>query len=173
MARLTIDGRAAQAPSGATVLDAARQVGVEIPTFCHHAALAPCGACRLCIVEVEGPGLARTILPACTLAASEGLVVETRTERLERYRRTIVELLVSSLPRTDALARLARRFGVSAPPFANERPDACALCGLCVRACRDRIGAGALALRGDPARPRSLADRVVLDARACVGCGTC
>lgn len=173
MARLTIDGRATLAQEGATVLDAARDAGIEIPTFCHHRALAPVGACRLCIVEVEGPSLARTVLPACTLPASEGLVVETATERLQGYRTTIVQLLVASLPPSAGLARLAERFGVAAAPFATDRSDPCALCGLCVRACRDRIGAGALSFRGDEARPRSVADRIVLDAAACVGCGTC
>jgi bidirectional [NiFe] hydrogenase diaphorase subunit len=173
MARIILDGRGVEAPEGATVLDAAAQAGVEIPTFCHHRALGSLGACRLCVVEVAGPSLARTVLPACTLPCSEGLVVETDTERLQTYRRTIVQLLVASLPPTEALARLARRFGVTASPFTNDRPDACALCGLCVRACRDRIGAGALALQGDATRSRSVAERVVLDPAACVGCATC
>ena len=173
MARLTIDGKGAEAAEGASVLDAARQVGIDIPTFCHHRALGPFGACRLCIVEVEGPDLPRTVLPACTLPASDGLVIESDTERLRTYRKTIVQLLVSSLPSTEALTRLAQRFGVTVPPFANDRPDACALCGLCVRACRDRIGARALAFRGDETRQRSVAERVVLDSAACIGCGTC
>ncbi len=173
MPRITIDGREARAPDGATVLDVARGLGIEIPTFCHHPALGPLGACRLCVVEVEGPRLERTVLPSCTLAASDGLVVETRTDRLHTYRRTIVQLLLASLPPAPPLVRLAARLGVPAPPFENGRPDACALCGLCVRACRDRIGAGALAFRGDEARPRSLADHVALDPTSCVGCGTC
>jgi bidirectional [NiFe] hydrogenase diaphorase subunit len=173
MVHILLDGRSTEAPERATVLEAARQAGVEIPTFCHHQALGPLGACRLCIVEVEGPDLPRTILPACTSPVSEGLVVETDTERLRSYRRTIVQLLVASLPPTDALARLARRFGVAASPFTNRRPDACALCGLCVRACRDRIGAAALAFQSDPRRRQSVAERVALEPEACVGCGTC
>jgi predicted molibdopterin-dependent oxidoreductase YjgC len=171
MVRVTIDGKPTEAPQHATVLDAARQVGIAIPTFCHHQALGPFAACRLCIVEVEGPGLARTVLPACTLPVSEGLVVETGTERLGTYRRTIVQLLVASLPPTEALARLAQRFGVTTSPFENDRPDACALCGLCVRACRDRIGARALSLR--TAGDRGPVERVALDPASCVGCGTC
>ncbi len=172
MARFTIDGKGVESAEGACVLDAARQVGIDIPSFCHHRALGPFGACRLCIVEVEGPALPRTVLPACTLPASDGLVVESHTERLELYRKTIVQLLVSSLPPTEALTRLAQRFGVTVPAFTNDRPDACALCGLCVRACRD-FGAGALASRGDATRQRSVAERVVLDSAACIGCGTC
>jgi predicted molibdopterin-dependent oxidoreductase YjgC len=173
MARITIDGRPTEAHEHATVLDAARQAGIEIPTFCHHQALRPFGACRLCIVEVEGPDLARTVLPACTLPVSEDLVVETGTERLRAYRRTIVQLLVASLPPTEALARLAERFGVTASPFRNDHPDACALCGLCVRACRDRIGARALSFRTAGDGGRGPVERVVLDPAACVGCGTC
>ena len=173
MARIILNGRRTEASERATVLEAAVQAGVEIPTFCHHRALGALGACRLCIVEVEGPALPGTVLPACTLPVSEGLIVETDTERLRTYRRTIVELLVASLPHTEALARLALRFGVTASPFTNGRPDGCALCGLCVRACRDRIGAGALALQADASRLRSVAERVVLDPAACVGCATC
>jgi predicted molibdopterin-dependent oxidoreductase YjgC len=173
MARFTVNGKVAEAREGTSVLEAARGAGIDVPTFCHHDALGPFGACRLCVVEVEGAALARTVLPACTLPVSEGLVVETDTGPLQLFRKTIVQLLVSSLPPTEALERVAHRFGVTVPPFTNDRPDACALCGLCVRVCRDRIGAAALAFRGDGTRRWSVAERVVLDPQACVGCGTC
>jgi NADH dehydrogenase/NADH:ubiquinone oxidoreductase subunit G len=173
MARITVNGKVAEAREGTSVLEAARGAGIDIPTFCHHDALGPFGACRLCVVEVEGAALARTVLPACTLPVSEGLVVETDTGHLQLFRKTIVQLLVSSLPPTEALERVAHRFGVIVPPFTNDRPDACALCGLCVRVCRDRIGAAALAFHGDGTRRWSVAERVVLDPQACVGCGTC
>ena len=173
MARLTIDGRSTEAREGATVLEVARSAGVEIPTFCHHDALRPFGACRLCVVEVEGPALPRTVLTACTLPASEGLVVDTSTPSLQLYRSTIVQLLLSSLAPSDQLSALGRRFGVETPAFRNDRPDPCALCGLCVRACRDRIGAGAITLRGDGRRSSSVAERIALDPAECVGCGTC
>jgi bidirectional [NiFe] hydrogenase diaphorase subunit len=173
MPRITIDGRSAAASEGATVLDVAREAGIEIPTLCHHPALGTFGACRLCVVEVEGPGLPRTVLPSCSLPASDGLLVETATERLRTYRKTIVELLVASLPPAERLAQLARRFGVAVPSFADARGDGCALCGLCVRACRDRIGARALAICADETRRSSVAARVVMDPAACVGCGTC
>ena len=173
MPRVILDGKVADAPEGATVLQVARAAGVEIPTFCHHEALRPLAACRLCVVEAEGPGLPRTVLTACTLRASEGLVVETATPALHLYRTTIVELLLSSLAPNDRLAALGRRFGVTTPPFRNEQPDPCALCGLCVRACRDRVGAAAIAFRGDGVRPSSVAERVALEPSRCVGCGTC
>ncbi len=173
MTRITIDGKDVAPSAGATVLDAARRAGIEIPTFCHHDALGSLGACRLCVVEVEGPALPRTVLPACTLPASDGLVVETDTEDLQRYRRTILQLLLSSVPPTPALELLAGRFGVAMPAFTLDRADPCALCGLCVRVCRDRIGPGALAFRGNEKKPWVVAERVVLDPQACVGCGTC
>ena len=89
---LTINGIEGSAPVGATLLDACRQNGVELPTLCHLEGLTPIGACRLCLVQVEG---ARRLLPACTTEAQEGMVVLTHTEKLVNYRKMILELLLS------------------------------------------------------------------------------
>jgi NADH dehydrogenase/NADH:ubiquinone oxidoreductase subunit G len=92
---MEINGLAVEAQPGATILDAARQAGVRIPTLCHLAGLFPSGACRMCIVEVEGrPGL----IPSCAYQAEAGLKVSTRSPRVLNARKTIVELLLASHP---------------------------------------------------------------------------
>ncbi len=89
---LTIDGQAVEVEAGTTILDAAKSLGIEIPTFCHHAELKPFASCFVCAVEVEGrPNLA----PSCSTAVMPGMVINTRSERSKKARRTCVELLLS------------------------------------------------------------------------------
>ncbi|MBV8463050.1 MAG: (2Fe-2S)-binding protein, partial [Acidimicrobiales bacterium] len=90
MTTLTIDGRLVSARDGATLLEAAREAGIAIPTLCHLDGLSDVAACRLCLVEIGGAG---KLQPACVTKAVEGMEVRTDTERLRGYRRMIVELL--------------------------------------------------------------------------------
>ena len=92
MLNLTINGKKIEAPEGMTVLEAAKREGIYIPTLCYHEALDPEGTCRLCIAEVSGP-IRPTIRVSCIQEVKEGLVVETETERINRNRRLILELL--------------------------------------------------------------------------------
>ena len=87
---LTIDGKLVSAREDETLLDAAREAGISIPTLCHLDGLSEAGACRLCLVEVSGSG---KLQPACVTRVREGMEVQTDTERLRAYRRMIVELL--------------------------------------------------------------------------------
>ena len=88
---LTIDGKQAQVDPGATVLEAARQVGVEIPVLCHDDRVDPAGCCRMCLVEIEGQ---RRLQPACTFPASAGMQVRSDTERVDRHLSNCGEVLV-------------------------------------------------------------------------------
>ena len=90
--RLTIDGKTAEVEEGASVLDAARKVGADIPTLCAHPQLEPCGACRMCLVEIDLHGRKRTVA-SCAYPAKDGLAVTTSTPKIERMRKMIVELL--------------------------------------------------------------------------------
>lgn len=90
---ITLDGKQIIAPAGASLLDVARENGVDIPTLCHDPRLVPFGACRLCLVEVEG---ARRPVPACTTTINEGMVVRTDTEEIAGLRRMALELLLSA-----------------------------------------------------------------------------
>ncbi|MGQ9558680.1 MAG: 2Fe-2S iron-sulfur cluster-binding protein [Desulfurispora sp.] len=136
--QLWIDGVDYFAEPGATVLEVARREGIVIPTLCHHPALPPYGACRLCVVEVlEGgrPGLAAS----CTLPVQEGLKVLSASPRVVRARQVLLQLLLAAVPgaaRTPAVQQLMQQLGVADTPFARRQAvDSCVLCGRCVRAC--------------------------------------
>lgn len=173
MPSITLDGRRVEAPPEATVLDVARAAGVDIPTLCHHAALGPYGACRLCVVEAEGPALRRSLVTSCTLPATDGLTVVTTSPAVLRARRMVLELLLGRSPESEKLRALALRYGVESSRFGSgQEAGRCVRCGQCVRACRDAIGTSAIAFAG-----RGQARHVTAEfgklSEVCVGCGTC
>ena len=96
---LTIDGQSVTVEAGTTIHKAAQSIGIEIPTICYHDHCTSNGLCRMCVVEVEG---ARLLSPACVAQVSEGMKVKTRSERVERSRRTIVEMLGSAVDLSEA-----------------------------------------------------------------------
>src|SRR5512146_875658 len=96
---ITIDNQTLSVPGGVTILKAAQQAGISIPTICYHDYCTANGLCRMCVVEVEG---ARTLLPACIAKVAQGMKVSTRSERVIRARRTILEMLASSVDLSDA-----------------------------------------------------------------------
>lgn len=132
---LQIDGRQTKAPKGVTVLEAARQAGVEIPTLCHHEGLAPYGGCRLCIVQAEGRGGSRLVV-SCVHPVEEDLVINTRSTKIDRIRRVLLELLLAHAPHSPALEKLAREYGATPDRF-DKQPSFCIHCGLCVRYCAE------------------------------------
>lgn len=133
--QLQIDGRQVTASEGASVLDAARTAGIRIPTLCHHERLAPFGACRLCIVE-EQRGSAWAVVVSCVTPAQAGQVIRTRSERIDRFRKLLVELMLAHAPQSAGLQELAREYGADAGKFEREA-DFCIHCGLCVRYCAE------------------------------------
>ncbi|MBS3918402.1 MAG: formate dehydrogenase subunit alpha [Deltaproteobacteria bacterium] len=166
--KLSIDGRAVQVPEGSTVLKAIEKAGLYVPTLCYDPALKPFGACRLCIVEIEGM---RGLPTSCTTPVQNGMKVHTETEEMQRVRRMIVELAIANHPyecllcnksQDCELLKVARYVGVeqgsierlrratrtrspdrSNPAFDFE-PDKCILCGKCVRRCDEIVGVGAI-----------------------------
>jgi NADH dehydrogenase/NADH:ubiquinone oxidoreductase subunit G len=132
---LTIDNREVRAEEGTTVLEAARSVGIDIPTLCYHEKLEPYTACRICMVEIESRG--RTSLDtACSRSVEENLVIRTRSERIDKIRRTLLELMLSHAPDSPVLQELAQEYGANKDRFEKE-PSFCILCGLCVRYCAE------------------------------------
>jgi predicted molibdopterin-dependent oxidoreductase YjgC len=127
---LTIDGQAVTVPEGATLLEAARQLGIETPTLCYLENLTPVNVCRICVVELEN---ARTLVPACSRKAEPGMVVKTDSERVRLSRRLVLELLGSSVDLSTApqiqgymnrYNAQPERFGPPAPPAAAGERDA-------------------------------------------------
>ena len=170
MVNLTINGTEVAAEDGTTILQAATSRGIEIPTLCHHEGLPAYGACRICIVEVCMHGWTR-FETACTRQVEEGMSVQTDSDTVRQYRKLTAELLLARCPDAPRVQELARRLGVEAPRFAALNED-CVLCGLCVRACQDAIGASAISFH-NRGMERKVAAPMVLDTGACVGCGAC
>lgn len=171
MINLTINGKEIQSPTGMTVLEAATAEGIFIPTLCYHEALEPEGSCRLCVVEVSG-SLRQGIRVSCIQEVKEGLVVETETERIQKNRRLIIELLLGRSPYSKELLDLAAKCGVVTSRFLTGENDDCVRCGRCVRVCRDKIGAYALCWvnRGYERKITTDFERL---SEYCIGCGSC
>lgn len=192
---LTINGREVEARRGVTVLEAAQAAGIYIPTLCSDPDLEPYGACRLCIVEIEGM---RGLPPACTTPAADGMVVHTETPAVNKVRHTTVELLIADHP-SDCLTcpknqqcdlqKVAAYLGITqqrfrkttrllpvdtSNPFFDRDPNYCILCGKCVRICDEIQGVGAitLAFRGYASKVATFGDGLLLDSN-CASCGEC
>jgi NADH dehydrogenase/NADH:ubiquinone oxidoreductase subunit G len=132
---LEIDGREVKAAQGMTLLEAARGAGISIPTLCHHEKLEPFGGCRLCIVEVEARGRTSLVV-SCVYPVEKNLVVRTRSEKVDRIRRMILELQLAHAPDAFELVKLAEEYGADRNRFEKEK-SFCVHCGLCVRYCAE------------------------------------
>jgi NADH dehydrogenase/NADH:ubiquinone oxidoreductase subunit G len=132
---MKIDGVEVVAREGTTVLEAAREAGIAIPTLCYHEKLEPFGGCRLCIVELEARGSTRIVV-SCVYPVEKNLVVRTRSPKIDRIRKTLIELLLAHAPDSAHLAALAREYGADRNRFEKEA-SFCVHCGLCVRWCAE------------------------------------
>ena len=193
---LTIDGHAVAMATGTTLLAAAREVGVPIPTLCHLEGLSPVAACRLCLVEIEGSG---KLQPACLTPVAEGMVVHTDTPRLQDYRRTVIEMLFTEGNHVCAIcvanghcelqdravevgmdhSRLPYRHpdrpvDLSHPLFGLDH-NRCILCTRCVRVCDEVEGAHVwdVGWRGEHCRIIAGLNEPWGAVDACTDCGKC
>lgn len=191
---LTIDGRPVAIEGERNLLELVRKANIDLPTFCYHSELSVYGACRLCLVEVEGRG----IMGACSTPPEPGLVVRTTTQEIREIRKIAVELLLANhdqscptCPRSAncQLQNLAQRLGIkkvrfkqihtpapldeSSPSLVRD-PNKCVLCGDCVRMCWEIQGIGAIdfAHRGHEVRVQPAFGKE-LGAVECVNCGQC
>jgi NADH dehydrogenase/NADH:ubiquinone oxidoreductase subunit G len=187
---LTIDGHTVQVAPGTTILKAAEKLGQEIPTICYHDHTTANGLCRMCVVEVQG---SRVLAPACVAQVSEGMQVHTRTERVERSRRTILEMLSSAVDLSDAPAiqemmdeysAHEARFPESKArqlPILDDNPmfirdyAKCVLCWRCVQVCAEDAQytfAINFTGRGFDTMIGTFFDKPLLET-TCVFCGQC
>ena len=132
---LQIDGRDVEAEEGMTILAAARSVGINIPTLCHHEALEPYGACRICVVEVDAGGR-KGLGAACVRPVDQNMVVTTRNEQIDSIRKILVEQFLAHAPDSEVLLILAKEYGADKDRF-EKQSSFCILCGLCVRYCAE------------------------------------
>jgi len=132
---LQIDGREVKAEEGRTILEAAQSAGIFIPTLCHHEKLEPYGACRICTVEIEARGRTN-LVAACLYPIEQNLVVRTRSERVDKTRKVLLELMLAHAPDAAELQDLAQEYGADKARFEKES-SFCILCGLCVRYCAE------------------------------------
>jgi bidirectional [NiFe] hydrogenase diaphorase subunit len=167
---LTIDGREVVTKEGVTILEAAREAGVDIPALCAHELLAPYGGCRLCTVEVAKGGRSR-LVASCVYPAEEGLDVQTESESVVEGRRLILEMLLARAPGVEVLREYGKRYGVDVDRFEQE-PSYCILCGLCVRYCAEVKRACAIGFVGRGV-DRQVMFLPEVAARECPSCGEC
>ncbi len=133
--QLQIDGKEVTAQAGATILEAAGSVGIAIPTLCDHAKLEPYGGCRICSVEVDSRGRT-SVVAACLFPVEQDLVVRTRTKKLDRIRKSLIEMMMAHAPDSEQLLALAQEYGADRDRFEKD-PSFCIHCGLCVRYCAE------------------------------------
>jgi bidirectional [NiFe] hydrogenase diaphorase subunit len=170
--KLVLNGKTGSAGSGATVLEAARAAGIDIPAVCAHDALQPYGACRLCIVEVREKGAKRwRVVASCLYPVKEGLEVRTHTAKIEKLRKFLLELLLARSPGAPYVRDLARRYGVTKTRF-PALDDDCILCGLCVRVCSEVVGANAIGF-SQRGIGRKVDSPFGIDHTRCLACGAC
>ena len=192
---ITINGQKVFARAGWTILRAAQAAGIDIPTLCHHPALAPIGACRVCLVEVAGQ---RTLQPACTFPVADRMEVQTESPKVVRARKFVLELIFSErnhfcmaceMSGGCELQDLGYRYGLdhwtyptytqrfpvdASPPHHLLDHNRCVLCRRCVRACAELVANHTLDLRLRGANTMLTADMdVPLGQSTCVNCGTC
>lgn len=195
MVELSINNIKVKAEEGMTILDAAKSVGIHIPTLCHMKDLFPTGACRICVVEVEGM---RGLTPSCAYPVVPGMKVDTNSPRVRTARKTIVELLVENHPqdclicvrnKNCELQDLSERYNLREHRFVGEKKDhaidissasmerdpaKCILCGRCVRACGEiqKIGAIDFTNRGFQNNVTTPFNKG-LNVSDCILCGQC
>ncbi|MGL4942652.1 MAG: NADH-dependent [FeFe] hydrogenase, group A6 [Thermoguttaceae bacterium] len=192
---ITVNGRECQAQAGEPLLTTLTRIGINVPTLCHIEGLNPVGACRMCVVEVEGQ---RALVPACAFPVSGGMKVQTHSPRAIAARKTIVELLLADHPEdcfycerngNCQLQTLAEEFGVRSRRYIGMKdsypldlsgasivrdPDKCIKCGKCVRVCDEVQGVSCIDFinRGSKVTIGTAFDEG-LNISSCVNCGQC
>jgi len=192
---LTIDGKQVKGKEGATVLEICQANNIDVPTLCHLKGLTDVGACRMCIVEIERE---RRPVPACTYPARDGLVVQTHNEKLEKYRRLILELMFTERNHLCAqcvasgdceLQSLAYKYQMDNARYPYSWPalpvdsvndylvidhNRCILCGRCIRTCDEIVGVHTLDFGYRGWKDMVVADlNQPLGASSCISCGAC
>lgn len=187
MMHLTINEQAVEYDKPITILEAAKDLGIKIPTLCYNEYIQPYGGCRLCLVEValeQAPDRTR-LMPSCCTHIADGQIVQTASENVLEAQRFVIELYLSRCPESEELQKIAKELGVPDDPAALDpvgnylltrtKPSfdtKCILCGLCVRVCAEITERDALSFT-----TRGMDRKVVPPfhrfAETCIGCRSC
>jgi len=193
--QIEVNNRQIEAKPGETILTALQRAGINVPTLCHIDGLTPTGACRICVVEVEGQ---RSLVPSCAFPVAEGMKIKTHSPRVLRSRKTVVELLLASHPNDCLycvrngkcqLQDLAEELGVRQRRYVGAKneykidkssasivrdPSKCILCGRCVRVCEEVQGVSAIDFIGRGSKAVvGTAFNQGLNVSSCINCGQC
>jgi len=173
MVNFTVDGKNISAPKGTMLMEAIRGAGISIPSLCAHESVSRSGACRLCVVEIKKGNRTR-IVTSCLYGAEEGLIVNTKSDRVLNVRRLVMELLLARCPESEVIQKMAKEMGVE--PQARFVTDTdkgkCILCRSCVRVCEEIVGVSAIGLfaRGPH---KTVGTPYNEKSDVCIGCGAC
>lgn len=170
---LKIDDKEVKAKEGATILEVAKSMGINIPTLCYHKALSAFGSCRICSVEIIDKRGRSRIVTSCNYHVEEGLVVNTKSEKTIKVRKLLLELILARTPKVPMIQELAREYGIEKPSFwVPDEEEDCILCGLCTRVCSELVGVNAInfAKRGVE---REVTTPYHAFSDDCIGCGAC
>ena len=192
---VSLNGKTVAGRPGITILELAQDSGIAIPTLCHHRDLTPLGACRICMVEVEG---SRTLVGACYTPVTAGMVIQTHSPKVMRTRRTLMELMFASHGGSCLICDQANRcefrrlateldIGLSAIParrrfyplndtgqYVRRDLTKCILCRRCVRVCREVVGASVFGTANRGFESKICVDTdIPLDKEICRDCDAC
>lgn len=195
MITIEVNGKEIQVKESETILTAVKKNGFNVPTLCYMEGLTPSGACRLCVVEVEGM---KNLIPSCSYPVAEGMKIMTHSPKAQAARKTIIELLLANHPddclycdrsANCELSKLAYEYGVRHRRFTGKRnrssldisspsvvrdPEKCVLCGKCVRVCEEVQAVSAIDFAGRGCETKiSCAFDESLNVSSCVNCGQC
>jgi len=170
MIDITINGKGLSVERGVTILEAAGELGVRIPTLCHHEGLPPEGSCRVCTVEIEQRG-GKKLVASCMFPITGPIAVETESDRAVRARKFVIGLLLNRNPKAIAINELAKEYGVTPEERFASEPDLCIRCARCVRACEIN-GTNAIAPAGT-GFGRFVSAPYGQEPESCVGCASC
>jgi len=165
MVHLKINGKGYAVEEGKRILAVLNENGIRVPHLCFHHALTPAAACRLCVVEARDGDSPPTIKLSCAIKARAGMEIITESAMIHQQRNIAMGNLLAMAPQSDALLKLGDEFGLTM----GRIPDGCIRCRLCMRVCKEVIGAAALTM------VKKNGEKYVVPSKSgnCIGCGTC
>jgi len=165
MAVVTVDGKKLEMREDRPLLQSLREYDIGVPALCYHPALSPAGACKLCVVELLETNKPPQIKLSCILRPKPEMEIRTSTELVQRARSNAFHSLLKLAPESKTIRNLASEYGIDLGPA----PDECIRCRLCIRACKEIVGANALTLE----KRNGIPYVVPREDNPCIGCGTC